>query len=256
MPEIVAIIQARMSSSRLPGKALLDLGGRSVTSRMVERVKLAASLQKVVVATTVDPSDDPLEAACRAENIDVFRGSLPDVLDRYYQAAQKYQADVVVRLTGDCPLIDPVLIDEVVYELLEREVDFACNRLPPPFSRTYPIGLDVEACTFAALERAWREATEKKDREHVLPYLYEIEGRFKVLQLDYKEDLGSMRWTLDTPEDYALLQEVLRRLNGRNDFSWLDVLQLFRQDPSLAVINRSVRHKSMYDVENRKMKDA
>jgi len=254
MAEIVAIIQTRMSSTRLPGKALLDLDGRSVLSRMVERVKRSDRLTRVVVATTMDPSDDPVEAACLAGKIDVFRGSLTDVLDRYYQAALQYKADVVVRLTGDCPLIDPVLIDDVVNELIEQDVDFACNRLPPPFSRTYPIGLDVEACTFAALERAWKEATEKKDREHVLPYLYEKEGRFKVLQLDYKEDLGSMRWTLDTPEDYTLLQEVLKRFNGRNDFSWLEVLQLFRQDPSLAGINSSIKHKSMYDVENHKEK--
>ena len=118
MPEIVAIIQTRMSSTRLPGKALLDLDGRSVLSRMVERVKRSTRLTRVVVATTVDPSDDPVEAACLAEKIDVFRGSLPDVLDRYYQAALKYKADVVVRLTGDCPLIDPVLIDDVVNELI------------------------------------------------------------------------------------------------------------------------------------------
>lgn len=255
MPEVVAILQTRMSSTRLPGKALLDLDGRSVLSRMVERVKRASSLNRVVVATTVDPSDDPVEAACLAEKIDVFRGSLPDVLDRYYQAAVKYHADVVVRLTGDCPLIDPVLIDDVVAALTEQGADFACNRLPPPFSRTYPIGLDVEACTFAALERAWKEATEKKDREHVLPYLYEKEGRFKVLQLDYKEDLGAMRWTLDTPEDYVLLQEVIKRLDGRNDYTWLEVLQLFRKDPSLASINSSVKHKTMFDVETRKEKD-
>jgi len=255
MPEVVAIIQTRMSSTRLPGKALLDLDGRSVLSRMVERIKRASSLNRVVVATTVDPSDDPVEAACLAEKIDVLRGSLPDVLDRYYQAAVKYHADIVVRLTGDCPLIDPFLIDDVVAALIEQEVDFACNRLPPPFSRTYPIGLDVEACTFSALQRAWKEATEKKDREHVLPYLYEKEGRFKVLQLDYKEDLGYMRWTLDTPEDYALLQEVIKRLDGRNDYSWLEVLQLFRQDSSLASINSSVKHKTMFDVETRKEKD-
>ena len=255
MSEVVAIIQTRMSSTRLPGKALLDLDGRSVLSRMVERVKRASSLSRVVVATTVDPSDDPVEAACLDEKIDVFRGSLPDVLDRYYQAAVKYHADIVVRLTGDCPLIDPILIDDVVTELIEQDADFACNRLPPPFSRTYPIGLDVEACTFSALQRAWKEATEKKDREHVLPYLYEKEGRFKVLQLDYKEDLGAMRWTLDTPEDYALLQEVIKRLDGRNDYSWLEVLQLFRQDPSLASINSSVKHKTMFDVETRKEKD-
>ena len=255
MPEVVAIIQTRMSSTRLPGKALLDLDGRSVLSRMVERVKRASRLSRVVVATTVDLSDDPVEAACLDEKIDVFRGSLPDVLDRYYQAAVKYHADIVVRLTGDCPLIDPILIDDVVTELIEQDADFACNRLPPPFSRTYPIGLDVEACTFSALQRAWKEATEKKDREHVLPYLYEKEGRFKVLQLDYKEDLGAMRWTLDTPEDYALLQEVIKRLDGRNDYSWLDVLQLFRQDPLLASINSSVKHKTMFDVEIRKEKD-
>ena len=256
MAEVVAIIQARMSSTRLPGKVMLDLGGRPVLSRMVERVQGASRINRVVVATTVDPSDDPIEALCHAEGIDVFRGSLPDVLDRYFQAALQFHADVVVRLTGDCPLIDPALIDDVVDALSAENADFACNRLPPPFHRTYPIGLDVETCTFSALDRAWREATEKHDREHVLPYLYEVKDRFKVVQLNHTEDLGEMRWTLDTPEDYVLLQEIIKRLRNRNDFSWLDVLELFRQDPALSAINGAVIHKSMFDVENRKEKEA
>ncbi|MRS03688.1 acylneuraminate cytidylyltransferase, partial [bacterium] len=149
MTEIVAILQARMSSTRLPGKVLLDLGGRSVLSRMVERVRQSKLVTRVVVATTIDPSDEPIVKLCQDENIDVFRGSLPDVLDRYYQAATKYHADIVIRLTGDCPLIDADLIDQTIQALMDQKADFSCNRLPPPFQRTYPIGLDVEACTMA-----------------------------------------------------------------------------------------------------------
>jgi spore coat polysaccharide biosynthesis protein SpsF len=251
MIKVVAIIQARMSSTRLPGKVLMELGGRTVLDRMVERVQKSRKVDQVVVATTTDDSDEPIVKFCNENSIPVFRGSLPDVLDRYYQAALQYKADIVVRLTGDCPLIDPQLIDDTITALIEKDADFACNRLPPPFSRTYPIGLDVEAVTFEALERAWIEATEKHDREHVLPYLYEISDRFRVVQLNYTEDLGKMRWTLDTPEDLLLLREVIKRLNGRNDFTWLQVLDLFQQDPALAMLNESVKHKSMFDVEKR-----
>ena len=251
MTEIIAIIQARMSSTRLPGKVLLDLGGRSVLSRMVERVRQSKLITHVVVATTTDPSDEPIVQLCKQEKIDVFRGSLPDVLDRYYQTASIYHADIVVRLTGDCPLIDAQLIDQTIQALIDQKADFSCNRLPPPFHRTYPIGLDVEVCTMAALTFAWHVADEKHDREHVLPYLYEVEGRFKVVQLDHTEDLGTMRWTLDTPEDLTLLRKVIKRLDNRNDFTWLEVLDLFRQDPELALINQAVKHKSMFDVEKR-----
>jgi spore coat polysaccharide biosynthesis protein SpsF len=248
----VAIIQARMSSTRLPGKVLLDLGGRPVLERMVERVRAAKTIDEIIVATTVDPSDNPIVALCQNMQVAVFRGSLPDVLDRYYKCALAHKADVVVRLTGDCPLIDPELIDEVVHGLYDPLMDFSCNRLPPPFSRTYPIGLDVEACTFAALEIAWHNATEKHDREHVMPYLYEKLGRFKVIQLQNDEDYGNMRWTLDTPEDLILLREVITRLGNRNDFAWEEVLELFLKDPELAKINQAVKHKTMFDVEEPK----
>jgi spore coat polysaccharide biosynthesis protein SpsF len=247
----VAIIQARMSSTRLPGKVLKIVEGRTILDRMVERVRRARSIDETIMATTVDPSDDTIVQFCQANNIPVFRGSLNDVLDRYYQAALAYNAGIIVRLTGDCPLIDPDLIDEVVEALKTQKVDFACNRLPPPMARSYPIGLDVEACTFSALEQAWKKATEKHEREHVLPYLYDVPGRFKVLQLNYTEDLGKMRWTLDTPEDLKLLEQVYQRFSGRNDFSWFDVLALFRREPQLAEINGQVQHKSYLDYEKK-----
>ena len=250
-PRTVAILQARMSSSRLPGKVLLEAGGRIILERMVERVRRSQMLDEVVVATTVDPSDDVLAEYCQSHGIEFTRGSLNDVLDRYYQAALQYRAQIIVRLTGDCPLVDPMLMDDVVNALITEQADFACNRLPPPFTRTYPIGLDVEAVTFGALERAWREASEKHEREHVMPYLYEVPGRFKVVQLNYTEDLGSLRWTLDTPQDLEFLRAVYASLDNRNDFSWLEVLKLVQEHPELAEINAGVKHKSMYDTDAR-----
>lgn len=250
--KVVAIIQARMSSTRLPGKVLKTASGRTMLDRMLERVRQSRTVNQVIVATTTDPSDDPIVRACRRYGAEVFRGSLPDVLDRYYQAAKLYQAEIIVRLTGDCPLIDPILIDEVVLALIEHRVDFACNRLPPPFSRTYPIGLDVEACTFQALESAWLNADQKHEREHVLPYLYAVPGRFTILQLNHTEDLGHLRWTLDTPEDLKLLRRVYRYFKGRNDFSWLQVLKLWREKPEMFEVNAQVKHKSYLDSETTK----
>lgn len=247
--KVVALIQARMSSTRLPGKVLKLTAGRSVLDRMLERVKKAATIDEVVVATTTDPSDDAIVRACNKLGAAVYRGSLQDVLDRFYQAALIHHADVIVRLTGDCPLIDPLLIDEVVNALIEDGADFACNRLPPPFTRTYPIGLDVEACTFTALEQAWRNAKEKHEREHVLPYLYAVPGRFKVLQLHHETDLGHLRWTLDTPQDLVLLRRIYRHFHGQNDFSWLDVLKLQQEKPALFAVNANVRHKTYLESE-------
>ena len=247
--KVVAIIQARMSSTRLPGKVLKLASGRTMLDRMLERVKKARTISEVVIATTTDPSDDAIARACKKLGVSVFRGSLQDVLDRFYQASRLYQADIIVRLTGDCPLIDPALIDDVVNALTRKKVDFACNRLPPPCSRTYPIGLDVEACTFSALEQAWYGAKEKFEREHVLPYLYAVPGRFSVLQLNHTTDLGHLRWTLDTPEDLVLLRRIYRYFQGRNDFSWLQVLQLQQQKPSLFAINAQVRHKTYLENE-------
>jgi spore coat polysaccharide biosynthesis protein SpsF len=251
MDRTVAIIQGRMSSSRLPGKVMLDLAGEPMLMRVVERVRLVKSIDTLVVATTLDPSDDPLETFCHQNDINCFRGSLPDVLDRFYQAAKIYQARIIVRITADCPLVDPGLVDETVRLFRTSGVDFAANRLPPPYQRTYPIGLDVEVCSFAALERAWQESTALHDREHVMPYLYEMEGRFKVAVLNYEKDYGKLRWTVDTPQDLELVRQVYRRLNGLSGFSWLDVLAIFEREPELAEINAQVVHKNMFDVDTR-----
>jgi spore coat polysaccharide biosynthesis protein SpsF len=231
-------------------------------ARVVARTSRATSVDQVLVATTTDASDDPVAAHCNSRGIAYTRGSLHDVLDRYYQAASQAQADVVVRVTGDCPVIDPDLIDDCVDTLLDGSFDFTCNRLPPPFTRTYPIGLDTEVCTFAVLEKAWNEATETFHREHVMPYLYEgvklsavsvqlsegISQRgFKIAQLHHDPNYGQMRWTVDTPEDLEFMRQVYARFDGRDDFSWEDVLDLVQGEPGLAAINSTVQHKTLYD---------
>jgi spore coat polysaccharide biosynthesis protein SpsF len=248
---IVAIIQGRMASSRLPGKILLDIAGKPMLAHVVERARRAKTVDLVVVATTTQPEDDAVETYCRENGIAVWRGSLQDVLDRFYQAALAFRADAVVRLTADCPLVDPQLLDHIVEEFLHTGVDFCCNRLPPPLKRTYPIGLDVEVCTFQALERAWKEAKEPHEREHVMPYLYETPGRFKILRVDYEKDYGEMRWTVDTPQDLELVRQIFGRLGENRAFTWLDVLDLFEREPQLALINSQVKHKTYLDVDER-----
>lgn len=265
-PRTVAIIQGRMAASRLPGKVLIDIADKPMLEHVLVRAKRAHTVDQFVVATTNDPSDDPVENYCQAHSISVFRGDMYDVLDRYYQAACSFNAQIVVRITADCPVIDPDLIDQTVRLLQEDEsLDFTCNRLPPPWLRTFPIGLDVEACTFTALECAWRDAKEKHQREHVMPYLYEgltfageilpvARGRsahgFSIAQLNHAPDHGALRWTVDTPEDLALMRAIFTFF-GRDDFSWLDVLALQRSRPEMFTVNSGVEHKTAFDVDKR-----
>jgi spore coat polysaccharide biosynthesis protein SpsF len=177
-----------------------------------------------------------------------------DVLDRYCQAARQYQAEIIVRITADCPLIDPGLIDELVTAFIgngDYPYDFAANRLPPPWKRSYPIGLDLEACSFQALETAWREATQPHQREHVMPFFYDQPDRFRLLLLDAPQDYGTLRWTVDTQQDLDLLRQIIARFNGRQDFSWLEVLDLFQREPELAAINAAVPPKHYQDTDRR-----
>lgn len=257
--KVVVIIQARMGSTRLPGKVLLDISGEPMLARVVSRCRQATMVDQVVIATSDDPSDDAIENYCLAQGYPCFRGSLHDVLDRYYQAARQFEASIIVRITADCPLIDPAVIDLVVSALIggeqESKWDFVANRLPPPWKRSYPIGLDVEVCTYSALEKAWKEAKEAHQREHVMPYLYEQEGRFQILVLNHIPDYGDLRWTVDTPEDLALIRQIYSRFDGGDGFSWMEVIELFQHEPALAEINAGVAPKRVDDVDERRSWD-
>ena len=249
----IAIIQARMAASRLPGKVLKTLGHQPVLAWMLARTRRAQLVDEVVVATTTDPSDDPVAEYCQQQGVAFSRGSMHDVLDRYYQAAKTFRADVIVRLTADCPFIDPDLLDDNLRTFLNAEpkLDFAANRLPPPYRRTIPIGLDAEYCWFEGLETIWKEAKEKHQREHVMPYFYEHPDRFRILHMTHEPDLGDLRWTVDTPEDLELLRQIVSFFPGRDDFSWQEVLSLVQQHPELSQINANIRHKDYREVDER-----
>jgi spore coat polysaccharide biosynthesis protein SpsF len=246
--KVVAIIQARMASTRLPGKVLAEIEGEPMLIWVVERARLAQNLTEVVVATTTDPKDDAIFQLCKDRGILVHRGNPVDVLDRYWETANAYGAEIIVRITADCPLIDPGLIDLTVEALLDSDpqADFAANRLP--WQRTYPIGLDVEVCTLKALKSAWHEAGEPHHREHVMPYLYENPDRFRILHLQTDPNYGSLRWTVDTQEDLEFVREVTIRLPGRAAFSWRDVLEVLEENPELEKINANVEQKTHRDV--------
>ena len=231
----VAIVQARMGSTRFPGKVLKLVCGTPLIELLLQRLSVARSVDEIVLATSVDPRDDRLAAHVRELGITVSRGSEQDVLDRYYRAAIQAGADVVVRITGDCPLIDPGLVDEAMAAFKDGEADYLSNTDPP----TYPDGLDLEVFTFAALECAWRHARRPTEREHVTPYLREP-GRFRVRSLRSEQDLSAVRWTVDEPADLEVVAAVFGRFHPRRDFTWHEVVQLMQREPSLFAANRQL----------------
>jgi spore coat polysaccharide biosynthesis protein SpsF len=248
---IVCIIQARMGSSRLPGKVLKEICGKPMLDWVVMRASRSQMASQTLVASTISSDDEPIARYCEQNDILLYRGSEFDVLDRYYQAASSANADVIVRLTADCPLIDPDLIDKTIQTLLTENADFSANRLPPPYHRTYPIGLDVEVAAFTALETAWKNAAEGFEREHVMPYLYDPAHGMKFVVVDHDVDLGALRWTVDTPEDLEFIRQVTKRFDCCDDFSWLDVLKMVEENPELNNINAGITHKTLKDVDSR-----
>jgi spore coat polysaccharide biosynthesis protein SpsF len=205
---IAIVVQARMSSTRLPGKVLADLRGKPALERIIDRLRQCRSADALLVATSTDSSDDPIEALCRSVGCAVHRGSLQDVLSRYAGAARRLGADHVVRVTADCPLIDPEIVDQVVALHLERGTDYTSNTL----TRTYPDGLDVEVVTASALYRAEAEASDAISREHVMPFFYRPGTDFRIAQLTSTPDRSLLRWTVDHPLDLEFVRAVYARL--------------------------------------------
>jgi spore coat polysaccharide biosynthesis protein SpsF len=244
--KVVAIIQARIGSTRLPGKVLADIRGYPMLWHVVARTRAAETLDEVLVATTTEAADDAIVAFCRERGVDCFRGSEEDVLDRYYQAAREHAAGAVVRITSDCPLIDPEIVDKTVRAFLAERPDYAPDYASNSLVRTYPRGLDAEVMTFRTLEVTWREARQPYQRTHVTPYIYEHPERFRILPVTGDRDYSAYRWTVDTPEDLELVRAVYDRLDG-DGFLLSDVVRLMEREPELAEINSAIAQKALHE---------
>jgi spore coat polysaccharide biosynthesis protein SpsF (cytidylyltransferase family) len=232
--KVVAILQARVSSSRLPAKVLLPILNKPMLLRQVERIQKCHALDEIIIATSNSDSDNPIEDLCLNEDIACFRGSLNDVLRRFIQAAEKYNANIVVRLTGDCPLIDPNLIDKIVTKFLDSKLDYLSNCDPA----TFPDGLDVEVFTYGALKEASINATLPSQREHVTPYIRNNKDLFSVGNYNSVKDYSNFRWTVDEPEDFELINKIYEYLYPINSsFTTDDILSLFDSHPELYYIN-------------------
>lgn len=238
---MVAIIQARMGSERLPGKVLLDIAGQTMLSRVVQRLRQSMLLDTIVVATTTSHKDDPIAEAAKELGVEVTRGSEDDVLDRYRKAAEEYNAATIVRVCADSPFIDSEVCDKVIAAFVAADppVDYASNKLEPSF----PLGLDVEVFSKEALDRAASEAAESFEKAHVTVHIYQNPSQFRLLPVTNERDLHSMRWTVDTPEDLEFARQLFARFAGGNGFSWREVVDIVEREPGLAAINGHLQPK-------------
>ncbi len=231
---ILAILQARFSSSRLPGKVLRPILGKPMLLHQIERILNSKRIDKLVVATSTENSDDGIEKMCLNNNIEVYRGDLDNVLDRFYQCANQYNPEHVVRLTGDCPLMDSQIIDQVIDKHLFTKSSYTSNAIPP----TYPDGLDVEIFKFSILQEAWKNAKLPSELEHVSPYIRNHLESYNKCNLEYEIDLSAHRWTVDEPDDFRFIKEVYAELHPKNEkFNMEDILDLLRRKPYLKEIN-------------------
>lgn len=232
--KIVAIIQARMGSTRLPGKMLLNIAGKPTIQHVWERIRLSKTIDEIVLATGKDQDNDPLANWAEYNKVNFYRGSENDVLDRYYNAAKEAAADAIVRITGDCPLLDFQIVDKVVEEFKRVNYDYVCNTQPP----TYPDGLDTEVFSFQALEKAWREAKLKSEREHVTSYIWKHPEIFKLGNILNDEDLSNYRLTLDTKEDLDLIGLIIGECQKQKKFCGLnEIIRIIKDHPEWLSIN-------------------
>ncbi|MEI7423454.1 MAG: glycosyltransferase family protein [Prolixibacteraceae bacterium] len=240
---IAAIIQARTGSIRLPNKVFKSLCGKPLIWHIVNRIKFSKKIDKIILATTQNPNDDILEIWALKNGISCFRGNENNVLDRYYQTANHYSADTIVRITADDPFKDPEIIDEVIKLFEESNLDFAYNNAPP----TFPEGLDTEVFSFKALQKAWENSTDYFEKEHVTQYFYRNPSLFRQLCLKNCSDLSYLRWTIDTLPDWEMTEIIYNKLYHTKDIFYMtDILTLLAKEPAIAKINSSVKRSTMY----------
>ncbi len=234
---ILAILQARFSSSRLPGKVLKPILGKPMLLHQIERIQFARKIDRLIVATSDDVSDDAIEKMCLDNNVEVFRGDLNNVLDRFYQCAKLYNPSHIVRLTGDCPLADSQVIDQTIEKHLSTKSDYTSNCIPP----SYPDGLDVEVVKFSALKKAWKCAKLPSELEHVMPYIRTHTEIFDNYNVEFERDLSTHRWTVDEPEDFEFVEKIYVELYSKNkNFNMQDILDFLEQKPYIKKINSHI----------------
>jgi len=241
---VLAIIQARMGSTRLPGKILKEVNGKPLLAYQIDRVRQSKCIEKIVIATTVEQKDDQIVAFCEQYNVEYYRGSENDVLARYYEAAEQFGGDIIVRLTSDCPIIDPVVIDETIRYYIDHasEFDYVSNTI----ERTYPRGLDTEVFSEGALEKSYKDAILERDREHVTAYMYSNPEKFRIGSISNPQNLGNHRWTVDTSEDFQLVELILSNLYSENQFfNMRDVIELLDKHPDWVQLNYHIEQKKL-----------
>lgn len=240
--KIVLINQARMTSTRLPGKVMKTVLDKPLLEYQIERLKQAVWLDDIVIALTTNDTDQPIIDLCNNLSIKYFRGSEENVLERYYLAAKEHDADVIIRVTSDCPLIDPDIIDKTINLFISYDYDYVSNC--PETNRTFPRGMETEVFYFSAIEQAFKNATEKPEKEHVTPYIYKNPDKFKLNFLNNDLDESNYRLTVDTIEDFELIKNILESLYTTNkDFRLTDIIKLLKENPEWLKINTDIQQK-------------
>lgn len=228
-----------MGSTRLPGKVLMKLDQRNtVLDYVIRQLQSCKSIEKIIVATTSLKEDDAIKTYAKNENLPCFRGSSSDVLDRYYQCATINSLSIIVRITADNPLIDPIIVEKIITKFRSGKYDYVTNVLV----RSFPYGTEIEVFSFNALEKAWHEAKKSHEREHVTPYFYNNPKKFKIYNVKNRKNLSSFRWTIDQLEDFILVKNIVSKINKR-PILMNDILNLLSKEPELAIINKNVVHK-------------
>jgi len=237
----IAIIQVRMGSTRLPGKVLKKLNGITILESLLNQLNYSRLLNDKIIATTLNSEDDVIVNFCESKGIKCFRGSVNDVLDRYHKCAKKFSINTIIRITSDCPLMDPQVVDDVIDFYLKNSYDYVNNF----YKRTYPYGNDVEIFSLKVLEKVWEKATKLSEREHVTPYIYNNPDEFSLGWIENKENLSEFHWTVDRKEDLIFVQKIFKKISKR-PILMKDIIDVIKDDPSLLEINKNTNPNEGY----------